>query len=515
MKPPPSRGGLAVRWIETALIHGEGDLYGQPFRLLPEQKLRLWRWYEYGPVVDEITGETFEEWLYRQALWGDPRGGGKSEFVAAIGALEFAGPEVFRRVTPIITIAAASRDNANELFGQCAIMLGGPGDSVKEAPLCGQFLVFDTEIRYKDGRPGRIERIAAEASTKQGGKTTLFLADEVHEWTGRKANVHSVISTSLDKRRNTREINLTTAGPVRGSLPPKPTDSIAWKLYAKGLAADHDPDLHPGFLFDWNDADAKGYDLDDEDDRRAYVQKASGSAAGRLWDLSKRVGRWNDPELRHRDFRRYFGNEWVPIGAGSWLEDDPTSWEALEDEVEIEAGAEIGLGVDMALRHDTAAVTLVAPLDDGRRYWATRVFEAERGRIDHEKILEWIDDLSLLYSLRVLAYDPRFFELPAQILADRGFPVVEVPQSPERMGRSAELVYKQIRAGEIVHSGDPVLAAHVEAGVWRETERGRMISKSRSLGPIDALVGGLLATYVLDLGDLDEDEEVDLENAVH
>jgi hypothetical protein len=515
MNLAPSHGRLAVRWIEAALIHGEGDLYGQPFRLLPEQKLRLWRWYEYERVLDELTGETVEEWLYRQALWGDPRGGGKTEFVAAIAALEFAGPAVFRRVTPIITVAAASRDNAKELFGQVAIMLGGPGDSVSEAPLCGQFLVFDNEIRYRDGRPGRIERVAAEASTNQGGKTTLFLADEVHEWTGRKATVHSVISTALDKRRNAREINLTTAGPVRGSLPPKPTDPIAWKLYAKGLDADHDPKVHPRFLFDWRDADARGYDLEDEDERRAYVVAASGSAAGRLWDLDRRVGRWNDPELRHRDFRRYFGNEWVPVGAGSWLEDDPTAWQALEDgDVGIEVGAEIGIGVDMALRHDTAAVTIVCPLDDGRRFWRTRVFEAVNGRIDHKAILTYVDELSLAYSLRVLAYDPRFFELPAQILADRGFPVVEVPQSPERMGRSAELVYRQIRAGEIVHDGDPVLAEHVEAGVWRETERGRMISKGRSLGPIDGLVAGLLATYVLDLGDLDDDPEPDLVDAI-
>ena len=34
----PTYGKLAVRWIESALIHGEGDHYGKPFRLLEEQK---------------------------------------------------------------------------------------------------------------------------------------------------------------------------------------------------------------------------------------------------------------------------------------------------------------------------------------------------------------------------------------------------------------------------------------------------------------------------------------------
>lgn len=487
----PSRGRLAVRWIESALIHGEGDLYGRPFRLLDEQKLFLWRWYEHDP--------TSGDWRYRQALRGEPRGGGKSEFVAAIAALEFAGPEVFRRTTPIIHVAAASRENANELFAQVAIMLGGPGDSVREAPLCGQFAVFDTEIRYRDGRPGYIQRIAAEASTAQGGKTTLFLADEVHEWTGRRERVHSVISTALDKRRNTREINLTTAGPVRGSLPPGPADGIAWRLYAKGLEARARPESHPRFLFDWREAERE-YDLDDLDERRAAVLEAAGSAADRLWDLDSRVDRWNDPELRHRDFRRYFLNQWVPAGAGAWLEDDPNAWNDLADpDLSIPDGADVWIGVDMALRHDTAAVTIVYPMPDGRRLWRARVFEAVGGRIDHRGVLAYLGELARAFSVAVLAYDPRFFELPAQILGEEGWPVVEVPQSPERMGRAAELVLRQIMAAEIAHDGDPVLAAHVEAAVWRESERGRTVSKGRSLGPIDALVAGLLASYVLDL----------------
>jgi len=494
----PTRGRLAEKWIETALIHGEGDLYGQPFRLLEEQRLFLWEWYEYDP--DTL------EWRYRQALKGDPRGAGKTEFLAAIACLEFAGPSAFRRQTPIIHVAAASLGNAGELFGQIQIMLGGQGDSVRESPLCGRFNVYDTRIEYRDGRPGYIQRIAADAGTNQGGKTTLFLADEIHEWTGRRERVHSVISSALAKRRGAREINITTAGPRKGSIPPEPHDGIAWTLYAKGLEKRANPEAHPRFLFSWREP-SKVRDLSDRDERRLSVVEASGSAAGRLWDLDDRLDKWDDPEFRHSDYERYFLNSWPAVGSGTWLEDLPNAWAdlALPELAVIPPKAPVVIGVDSALRHDTASVTIVYPRADGRRVWSARVFPAVNGRIDQIGLRDHLRELAGRYVIEALAYDPRFFELPAQLLELEGWPVVEVPQSPERMGRTEELVFRQIVTGEIVHDGDPTLSAHVEAAVWRESDRGRVLSRTKSGGPIDALIAGVLATYVLDVEPVEED----------
>jgi len=500
----PSSGAMAERWIETALIHGEGDLYGKPFRLLDWHREFLWSWYEYVDAPDDPRGW---EWWAKQAYIGQPRGAVKTEFLAAIACLEFAGPSRFVRTTPIIHVAAASRDNAGELFGQIQIMLGGQGDSVAEAPLRGRFNVYDTKIEYRDGRPGYIERIAAEAGTNQGGKTTLFLADELHEWTGRRERVHSVISSALEKRRGAREIGITTAGPRRGDLPPASHDGIAWRLYAKGLEQRANPGLYPRFLFRWGEP-TRERDLNDRDQRRESLLEASGTVAGKVWDVESRLDKWNDPEFRHVDFLRYFLNVWPKAGVGSWLEDIPDAWRDLEDPkaAKVRKGAEVWVGVDSALRHDTASVTIVHPIDDVRRSWSSRVFAAEKGRVDQVALRTHLRKISERFSVRALAYDPRFFELPAQILEEEGWPVVEVPQSPERMGRAAEHVFRQIVGGDLVHDGDPVLTAHVEAAVWREGDRGRIISKSKS-GPIDALIGGILATYVLDLAEDDEEED--------
>lgn len=490
--------------METFLIHGEGDWHGQPFRLRPDQKRFIWRWYEH-----DGSGR----WLHRQGLRGRPRGDGKTELLAAIACLEFAGPEQFRRTTPIVHVAAASLRNAGELFSQVQIMLGGQGDTEESSPLRGLFDVMDTRVEYKDGRAGYIERIAAEASTQQGGKTTLFLADEIHEWKGRSARVYSVISSALEKRAGARELVITTAGEAKGHLPVEPGDSLAWKLYAKGLDQRQDPRRYPRFLFDWLEA-GEGYDLDDSAARRAAVIEASGDAAELLWEVQDRVDRWDDPEYLHSDWRRYFLNQWPDVADDTWLSDRPTAWADCERPKlgRIPDGGEVMVGVDMALHHDSVGVTLVHPIDDVRRAWATRVFTADRGKIDHAAVLDHIRSLPEKYRPLGVAYDPRFFELPAAMLEEEGWNVIEVPQSPERMGPAAAHVYRQIMAGEIAHDGDPILAAHVNAGVWKEGDRGRVLSKKETtrlgLGHNDALIAGVIATSELDMTTPTEERRV-------
>jgi hypothetical protein len=43
----PTFGNIAVKWIEANLIFAEGDSFGKPVRLREDQKLFLWKWYEW------------------------------------------------------------------------------------------------------------------------------------------------------------------------------------------------------------------------------------------------------------------------------------------------------------------------------------------------------------------------------------------------------------------------------------------------------------------------------------
>ena len=88
-----------------------------------------------------------------------------------------------------------------------------------------------------------------------------------------------------------------------------------------------------------------------------------------------------------------------------------------------------------------------------------------------------------------VVFDPWSFRRSAELLEAEGFPMVEFPQSPERMASASANLYRLIEAGELVHNGDPVLRAHVMAGATKETERGwRLVKDPKLPRPIDALI---------------------------
>lgn len=479
------------------LIHGEGDLHGQRYRLLPWHREFLWRWYELDPA--DPTG-----WWHLEALIGAESGACKTEFVAGLAMLEFAGPDVFRRVTPIITMAAASFDQAGELFGQAQIMAGGTKDApVDSAPLAGLFEVFDTEILYGDGRPGRIQRVAARAGTSEGGKETLLLGDELHEWTGQKGRVWTVRAKSLTKRtpHPGRACGLSTAAVGRGSIPPADTDPLLWRLYARGLVERDDPASR--YLFDWREAPAEieGMRLDGVALRVALSQMR---AADQAWSVEVRAREIETRKIPWHEALRYYFNRFTAMSLDSWLQELPGVWEecAADDAVPPD-GSEVVVGVDMALHHDHVGVVVAGRLSDGRVGWWPRSWAPSgEGRIDHLDVFSTIAGaVAQRWKIKAVTYDPRFFEVPARLLEDEGFRVVEFPQSPERLVAADGLLFELISHHRLAHPDDPALNEHAWSAAWRDGERGRYLSKSRSGGHMDLIRAGSMATWELTAAD--------------
>src|SRR6516225_4738838 len=162
---PPTSGDVVCDWIETFLVHGEGDWLGQPFRLTEDQRRLVYRIYERKPDGGR---------RYRQVLYGRAKGYGKTELAAAIAIAEGAGP--IAPVAPDIPVAAASFEQANLLFGTARTM-------ISDGPLRDYLEVYERAILRKDA-PGRVYRVAAVAGTNDGGRHTFRVADEVHEWDG-------------------------------------------------------------------------------------------------------------------------------------------------------------------------------------------------------------------------------------------------------------------------------------------------------------------------------------------
>jgi phage terminase large subunit-like protein len=100
--------------------------------------------------------------------------------------------------------------------------------------------------------------------------------------------------------------------------------------------------------------------------------------------------------------------------------------------------------------------------------------------------------------VQAISFDPRFFDVPAKMLSDEGLPLVEIPQSVERMTGVLGSLLELIKRGELHHDGDALLRQHVLNAVPRFNERGFTLQKSKSRGKIDGAIAlGLAADRAL------------------
>lgn len=190
-----SLGWLAVSWIESLLIRGNGDVIGQPAFPVTDDYTRFIVML-YG--LDKDGGR-----LHDHAFVSRSKGLAKSELAAFIGIFDALGPARFdhwaepgerfvcpfgtgftydfepgepvgRRVTtPIVQCIATEAEQAGEIYSTIVLNL-------REGPLSVAFPHKDdvglTRINLPGG--GNIKPLTASGDSKDGGKGTLTLFDE-------------------------------------------------------------------------------------------------------------------------------------------------------------------------------------------------------------------------------------------------------------------------------------------------------------------------------------------------
>ena len=499
----PTEGPLAVKWIQAYCICGEGDWYGRPMVLRPDQKRSLYRWYEFCGGCGH--------WRYTQWIRSEATGGGKTTFMAAVEVLELGGPPQIAPVSPNIVSAANSWDQASKLFGAASVMCGGQGRKVAESPLREFFEVYDSKIVRSDGRPGELARVAAVAGTNEGGLPSLFVVDEAHELgdvgEGR-ARMYVVINKSTKKRRLRCEIPRIDGPPQvieRGegriiviSTAGFDVDaSLFGRMYKQGKRVEHDPSVDPRLLFECWEADPS-LNLADPEERLIAVRQAS-PAAGILWDEAARVREWDKPEIESHEWTRYYANRWVDVAEDSWLADHPAAWAACRGEWELNGDEHTVLAVDMSLKHDSTAVVECTLLEDGRTAVTARIWNPGDGKVNHAEVFAYIVERARELGDRFLGlvYDPRYFELAArQAEEDHDLLVIEFDQWTV-MAQAVGETFEQVIKGRIVHDGNPDLGRHVRSAVKKQQERGFTLSKGKSKFKIDAAVAMCMGVWTL------------------
>jgi phage terminase large subunit-like protein len=196
-------------------------------------------------------------------------------------------------------------------------------------------------------------------------------------------------------------------------------------------------------------------------------------------------------------FRTYHLNEPDVVGHDSWLGPEARNiWNGLEREYAFIDKSPTWVGVDIGLVRDSTAIVAVQRAEDGTLHAKSRVWMPSGGEtVDLADVVQHIRDLCTQFDVREVSFDPRLFELPARQLVDEGLPLVEVPQSVERMTPIVGALFEAIRKGEITHDKDEVFANQVVNAVPRLNERGFTLSKSKSAprGHIDACIALALA----------------------
>jgi phage terminase large subunit-like protein len=421
-------------------------------------------------------------------LIGLPRKNGKSSLLSAL-ALWAASCEGER--APDVIVSAGSREQAAVVFDQARAF-------AESDPLLD--LWFDAQ-RYVIRCPesdGIIRRIAADGKLQHGLNPSTIVADELHSWiTPRQEELWAALQTATGAREQPLTVSITTAGYDR--------DTVLGRLYKSAMELpsldERDDgsllvarDDESGFLFYWWTA---GADADVEDE--AAWMRANPASWITTDVLRKQL---ESPSMDESSFRRLHLNQWTATRT-AWLK--PGLWDEMEDaELKLEPGTPVYIGVDVGLVHDTTAVS-VSWVVGNRVAVTSHVWSAvhdvpaheyaEGGRVDLAQVEEYVRSLARTYDVRELVFDPRFFERSAQSLAGEGLTVAPLHQSSAAMADAYQEFFASAQERRIIHNGDPVLAAHVEATAAKKTDRGWKVSKIDQSKRIDACVASVMAHW--------------------
>ena len=505
-KPWPSLGGQVCQWMETYLVHGPGDIAGQPYLLDDEQRAFVWRAYEVFPRRHERSGRR----RFRRAVLSRRKGRAKTELAGAIAAAELLGPvrcngwdaagepvgvPVF---DPDIPCAATGEEQAEDtVYGAFYTM-------VTEGPLAND---VDPGLKKTQiiGRPGNARVVTSSSVAREGGRPTFIPADETHLWyTPGLIAFHRTLRRNLRKRGAADPWMLETSTMYR---PGEGSVAEGSHEYAGRVASGEISDA--SLLFDHLQAGTH-HDLSVDEDYtdpdtgeartglRSAILEASGLAAP--WtDVDAIIDDFRDPQNELADGQRYWLNQ-AAVPSDQWV--DPDAWKACaKPDRALRKGDRVALGFDGSLYEDATA--LVATRLRDLFQVPVGIWEKPEGPIgEHWQVPSDDVDGAVAEAFdryRVVRFyaDPPYWQSEVDGWAETwGDVVVRWWTNRETaMARALERYNTAIVTGSVTHDGDAALGRHIANARRRRGRAGTLIRKPRERGPdkIDAAMAACLS----------------------
>lgn len=478
---PASAVDAFAEWCEAYCVQAVDAFAGQPLTLEP------WQREFFGEVLaQDASGAP----CWRSAALVVPRKNGKTTMLAAYA--------VYHLLTddgqPEVLLAAASDKQAGRLFDSVVRF-------IRRSPDIAEHVVvreYVGQIARADGG-GTIHRMASDPNTLHGWNPSLVIVDELHAWTTPSLErAWAALTTGGGARRGSQTITITTAGEAHhrdtgllGRLIDGNESRGECEVRGKlTISRNHDAQV-----LVWN-FDARTKSREDI----ASIREANPAS----WITEEYLARQAaNPELSEAEFLQLHGCVWA-AGAGAWLPAD--LWRSLtREDAAIPLGADVVVGVDVGIVHDSTAIVRAYVREDGTVAVEAHVISADPSAVAHEihpggrvslaRVEEYLLDLAERYEVREVVYDPRFFERSSEVLSDAGLVTVALEQSSRMMADAYQAFYVAAHEGRIVHTGDRVLADHVAATAADKTDRGWKVRKIRQTKRIDACVAAVMAHY--------------------
>lgn len=437
-------------------------------------------------VVGDILAGYREVWLIV------PEGNGKTTLMAAVAlyGADFSP-------SPWIPVGAASRDQAEILFGQAqGFVERTPGlDARQYDP--GRFKVFEgyRQIKSVVNRGRGIKVYAADKATGDGVIPSPFaLIDEPHRH--RDLGLYRTWKGKLRKRQ-AQIVAISTAGE-----PGTDFEETRDQIRDQATEREYRNECH---------LRAAGSSV--------VMHEFKVSSAERAKDL--RLVRLANPlsVIREQDLREKlesptldYGEDWLRLtcnipARSSRAAIADVDWDSAQSDREIPLGATISLGADFAWSHDTTAVVpLWMPATDFRLLGAPRIMVPPRDgtMLDPQEVKDTFDYFIGSYNVeRVVADKSKAQDTLLWLENERGVEVIDWSQTLKFEIWEYERFMEALRGGApaddperreswLRHTGDPGLRKHVMNAIARKVPGDKHVfdrpASSRNAGKQDRRV---------------------------
>ncbi len=520
-----SLGWLLLAWMEFFVVHGPGDVQGDPVR----------HGDEYSEFIADCYGlDEQGRLLYDSAFISRPKGCDKSGLAGRFGLVEALGPcrfagfarggEVYRdpwglgfeyqyepgepmgrpvRV-PYIRCLATEENQTGLVYDTIHYNL-------TEGPLQHAMASRNdaglTRVLLPGG--GEITPSTASSASKDGGKETFTALDETHLYnTPELRQMYRTVTRNLRKRKGaagTWFLETTTMfAPGQNSMAEE-TFRLAERIRS-GRAS------RQRLLYDhrWGECD----DLADEPALRAALVDAFGDAMA--WQsLDGLVDEFYDPRNQTHDSRRYFLNAETET-SDAWLAAREWDAEGVVKPLEIVTDDEaVTLGFDGSVRDDATALVMCR-VSDGHlqipdhagqlTVWERPDPAPEGWQVDREAVDAAVSAIMERYTVVGFYADPAHWQdyldrwhhefadrMAAKASQQR--PLEWWTNQPKAMVSALERFHEAVVGRDLSHDGGHTLRRHVLNARRRVSRSGLTIAKENPSSPnkIDACMAAVLA----------------------